>query len=173
MVAQPFLCHLNMTPVSAIVRVVRESTDRWTHRLIVALVRAAWFNASRTLAAWGPRILAILIVVELGLLSPLSCVIHCLVRQILAERHGIVFFLCGEHHEAANALSAAPGAAPTNAPEPVIQITPRAIYELVALTAPLLILTSLLVARLIAPRLYQVTRLNLPPPTPPPRQLYA
>ncbi|NWF79346.1 MAG: hypothetical protein HXY37_04760 [Chloroflexi bacterium] len=120
----------------------------------------------RAIATWTPRLVALLIALELGLLSPLSCVIHCVGQQLLAERPAIAFFLCGEH-------SQTPAAAPLTlfdtSPDPVSQITPRALYEVVALATPLVALVSLLIAVLIALPARRIAPLTLPPPTPPPR----
>jgi hypothetical protein len=137
--------------------------------------QAVFLRLSAILRARTPHLVALLIALELGLLSPLSCVIHCFVQQLLAERPAIGFFLCGEHGQAPLATPADYRAdpftrsAPDPSPTPASTITPCALYELVALASPLLTVVSLLVAMLKflpAPRLVPQI---LPPPTPPPR----
>lgn len=129
----------------------------------------------RALATWTPRLIALLIALELGLLSPLSCVIHCFVQQMLAERPAIAFFLCGEHRLAAPGAQAVPFAAssqratPDPAP-PASTIKPRALYELVALPSPLLTAVTILVAVLQLPPVRRLAPQALPPPSPPPRR---
>lgn len=99
---------------------------------------------------------ALLVALELGLLSPLSCVVHCFIQQLIAEHAPASFFLCGEHHHAAGHAPASP-------------LMPRALYEIVSLAALLLTLVSLLVAVLTIPRARRLVPQTLAPPTPPPR----
>jgi hypothetical protein len=128
-----------------------------------------------SLATWTPRLLALLIALELGLLSPLSCVIHCFVQQLLAERPAIGFFLCGEHGLAPAATPAEQRtdpftrSAPDPSSSPASTITPRALYELVTLASPVLAAVSLLLAVLLLPSAQRLVAQTLPPPTPPPR----
>ncbi len=122
-----------------------------------------------------PRLLALLIALELGLLSPLSCVIHCFVQQLLAEHPAIGFFLCGEHGQAPAATPAEQRtdpftrSAPDPSSSPASTITPRALYELVAFASSLLTVVSLLVAVLLFLPARRLVPQTLPPPTPPPR----
>lgn len=104
---------------------------------------------------------ALLVALELGLLSPLSCVVHCFIQQLLAERAPISFFLCGEH--------APPPSGDSADPAPASPLMPRALYELITLVTPLLVAAGMLVATLVPSPLRRPTRLTLPPPTPPPR----
>ncbi len=136
------------------------------HRLASG-VKASLANKLRH---WVPRLVALLIALELGLLSPLSCVIHCLVQQLLAERPAIAFFLCGEHARAAQDVTVIPTG---QAEAPATTMTPRALYELVSIIAPLLLLSSLLVTLLFLPPARRFAPLTIPPPTPPPRLLHA
>lgn len=117
----------------------------------------------RAATRWWPHAVAVLIALELGLLSPISCVIHCAVQRMLTERPALAFFLCGEHGTlVAPATSEAP-------PGP----TPRASYELLHHTVTLLMAASLLMA-VLAPRPPQRRCPDtLPPPTPPPRLVHA
>lgn len=105
--------------------------------------------------------LALLVALELGLLSPLSCVVHCFIQQLLAERAPISFFLCGEH--------APPPGSDSADPAPASPLMPRALYELITLVTPLLVATGMLVATLAPPPLRRLARPILLPPTPPPR----
>jgi hypothetical protein len=158
---------------------VREYTQNLTG-LSIRLGRglraaAIWAFLRRALATWTPRLIGLLIALELGLLSPLSCVIHCFVQQLLAERPAIGFFLCGEHSLAPVATPADQRVDPFTHPapdpssSPASTITPRALYELVALASPLLTVVSLLVAVLLLPSAQRLVAQTLPPPTPPPR----
>ncbi len=142
---------------SAIVYLVSDTTHNWRQAALVGL------RLRRVATRWWPHAVALLIALELGLLSPLSCVIHCAVQRMLAERPALAFFLCGEH----GTLAAA--ATPDAPPGP----TPRASYELLQCTVTLLTVASLLVA-LLAPHPVQRRRpVTLPPPTPPPRPTQA
>lgn len=140
-------------------------------------LRAAtiWAFLRRALATWTPRLIGLLIALELGLLSPLSCVIHCFIQQLLAERPAIGFFLCGEHGLAPVATPADQHVDPFTHPapdpssSPASTITPRALYELVTLAFPLLAAVSLLLAVLLLPPAQRLVPQTLPPPSPPPR----
>jgi|YNPBryunderm2012_1023409.scaffolds.fasta_scaffold01680_8 hypothetical protein len=133
----------------------------------------------RAVARWTPRLLALLVALELGLFSPLSCVIHCIVQQFVAERAATGFFLCGAYGPAPTAALAAPFADPSPpiahdpSSAPASTFTPRAVYELVALAYPPLIAVSLLIAVLLFRRACRVAGPTLSPPTPPPRLLPA
>ncbi len=129
----------------------------------------------RVLRRWASHVLATLIALELGLLSPLSCVIHCVIQQLLTERSAIAFFLCGEHGRMS---VAAPSVQPANVYDrftpdttstPISTIKPQALYELVSLDSSLITVVSLLVAVLIAPPARRLASLIHMPPTPPPR----
>lgn len=128
-------------------------------------------SVRRAFATWTPRLVALLVALELGLLSPLSCVIHCLVQQVLVERPTTVYFLCGDHGQAPAAQLADPAirADPDPSSTPGSTITPRALYELVALASPLFTVVSLLLAVLLLPPARRLVPLALPPLTPPPR----
>lgn len=112
-----------------------------------------------TLWLWGVRGLAILVALELGVLSPLSCVLHCLIQQWMIERATPNFFLCDLHRDGAIAQEATP----------LTATQPRAVYE----ALPPLYIAALLVVPLLLllTLLHQVWPLSLalPPPTPPPR----
>lgn len=135
-----------------------ETTHNWRPATLAGL----WLR--RLAVRWWPHAVALLIALELGLLSPLSCVIHCAVQGMLAERPALAFFLCGEHGTlAAPATSDIP-------PGP----TPRASYELLQCPLTLLMVTSLLLVAVLAPFPGQRCRpVTLPPPTPPPRPTHA
>ncbi|NCC34933.1 MAG: hypothetical protein EOM24_23420 [Chloroflexia bacterium] len=96
--------------------------------------------------------------------------IHCFVQQLLAERPAIAFFLCGEHARVAQDVSAI---ATGQAEAPTTTMTPRALYEIVSIIAPLLLLSSLLVTLLILPPARRFAPLTISPPTPPPRLSHA
>lgn len=110
---------------------------------------------------WAPRVVALLIAVNLGLLSPLSCVIHCAIIRIFAERPAISLFLCGEHR--AIVVSSAP-----SADLPVAPI-PRALYELLSLPAAVIALAIALIAAVVAGPPRHPSSMTFAPPTPPPR----
>lgn len=143
---------------SAIIYFVSETTHNWRPATLAGL------RLRCVVTRWWPHAVALLIALELGLLSPLSCVIHCAVQRMLAERPVLAFFLCGEH-----GTLAAP-ATPDIPPGP----TPRASYELLQDPLTLLMVTSLLLVAMLAPCPVQRCRsVTLLPPTPPPRLTYA
>lgn len=116
-----------------------------------------------------PRALALIVVLVLGVLSPLSCVIHCYLHDRSVERSALAFFLCGEHAVAVPEdvdLLDRLSIVGTTADEP---LTPRAYYELLA--SPLVLLIS--VVLLLTVLLRQPSPTLIPfvasPPTPPPR----
>lgn len=161
-------------------KVCTQNLADWSLRLdhgLRAVIR--WTFGWRALATWTPRLLALLVALELGLLSPLSCVIHCFVQQLLAERPAIGLFLCGEHSLASAIAPAAPfaGLSPRATPDPtsspVSTITPRALYEFVVLVSPLLAAVSMLLAMLLLPPTHRLVAQTLSPPNPPPRLLPA
>lgn len=125
----------------------------------------AWMCRSLTGGSWRrwamPGVAA-LIAIELGLLSPLSCVAHCFIQQLLAEHAPITFFLCDEHGLAAESGGAAD-------PAPAATLMPQALYELISLAGPLLLAASLLVATLALRPPPRLAPPLIPPPTPPPR----
>lgn len=128
-------------------------------------LRARW-------AAWALRVLrrrsaqaaAVLVALVLGLLSPLSCVIHCAVVEWARSTPEAARFLCGEHARQAPLALTTP---PADEPAPGAP-TPRALYELVlsAVALPALALLATTLA-------LRGTRRSSPPartpPTPPPR----
>lgn len=158
-------------------------TQKLANRLLCLShgLRAAirWTFVRGDLALWTPRLLALLVALELGLLSPLSCVIHCIVRQFVAEGPATGFFLCGEYAPALTTTPAVPFAdpsppvAPDPSSAPISTFTPRAVYELVSPAFPLLIAVSLLLAVLLFRRACCIASPTLSPPTPPPRLLPA
>lgn len=129
----------------------------------------------RALVVRAPQLIALLIVLELGLLSPLSCVIHCLVQQLLAEPPAIGRFLCPAHGGASSGslTHAHAHTAPDSSHPPGSTITPRALYELVWVASPLMAMISVLVAVIGAPPAPRLTPPLFPPPTPPPRRMPA
>ncbi|NJO84660.1 MAG: hypothetical protein HC828_19085 [Blastochloris sp.] len=142
---------------SALHSSVRRCLLRWSRYVPAALQRLV------------PRALALIVVLVLGVLSPLSCVIHCFIQERIAERSALAFFLCGEHAVAVPEdvdLLDRLSIVGSTVDEP---LTPRALYELLLLPLTLLISTILLLAA--APQ-YQSQRTapaTAPPPTPPPR----
>ncbi len=119
--------------------------------------RVPWIG--RGAQRWLPRALGLLIVLELGLLTPLTCVFHCFL-EARAERPAIGWFLCGAHHTSATAAAGA------DAPAPVV---PRAFFELLGPSLLLLPLAGAPVQVLILRATRRHDSLPLPPPTPPPR----
>ncbi len=116
-------------------------------------------------ARWAPGVVALLLVLTLGLLSPLSCIIHCAIRQFLAERPAISYFLCGEHGTL-RASTASTTQLPT-AP------TPRALYEMLSPPIRVIALATVLVFAVAARLPLRPRSLALAPPTPPPRPAVA
>ncbi|NWF78790.1 MAG: hypothetical protein HXY37_01940 [Chloroflexi bacterium] len=116
-------------------------------------------------ARWTPRVVALLLGLTLGLLNPLSCVVHCAIRQFLAERPAISYFLCGEH----GTLRA--GTASTT-PLPTAP-TPRALYEMLSPPTRVMTLAAVLVVAVAASSPLRPRSLALAPPTPPPRPAVA
>lgn len=116
-------------------------------------------------ARWLPHIVALLLVLTLGLLNPLSCVIHCAIRQFLTERPAISYFLCGEH--GTQRVSAASTTPLPTAP------TPRALYEMLSPPTRVIALAALLIAAVAAAAPRRPRSLALAPPTPPPRAAIA
>jgi hypothetical protein len=115
-----------------------------------------------------PQMLALIVVLVLGVLSPLSCVIHCFIQERIAERSALAFFLCGEHAvavpEDADLLDRLSIVGSTT-DEP---LTPRAFYEMLSL--PLLLFSVLvLLTVLIQPLPSTCVPFVGVPPTPPPR----
>lgn len=108
---------------------------------------------------WGTRVVAIVVVLELGVLSPLSCVLHCLIQQWMYEQASPNFFFCDLHLDGTI----------TEEASHLTQVHPRAMYE----ALPPLVVAAVLVVPLILllashhPALLRV--IPLPPPTPPPR----
>ncbi|MGB9634647.1 MAG: hypothetical protein ACPL8I_15010, partial [Chloroflexaceae bacterium] len=84
---------MSFSPESGIVSFVRNGTKNNPD----VAQRIAQLPGTQSVRPWILRTLAVLIAVELGVLSPLNCVIHCLVQRILAERPAIALFLC--HHD--------------------------------------------------------------------------
>ncbi|MFQ3661129.1 MAG: hypothetical protein SNJ69_01915 [Chloroflexaceae bacterium] len=119
--------------------------------------RAAWIG--RGAQRWLLRTLGLLIVLELGLLTPLTCVFHCFL-EARAERPAIGWFLCGVHHTSAAAVAGADASTP---------VVPRAFFELLGPSLLLLPLAGAPVPALILRATRRHDSLPLPPPTPPPR----
>lgn len=130
---------------------------------------------------WVRRLVGLIIAVVLGLLNPLSCVVHCALHgsSAPAEYPGDVHAV----HSHNGALQAVTRDMPANevsrhthtphhAPasdEPLSPSTPRALYELLALDGALLVAITPLAGLLMAPALSILRPLHLAPPTPPPR----
>lgn len=116
-------------------------------------------------AWWAPRAAALLLAITLGLLSPLSCVIHCAILQLFVEPPAISHFLCGE--PGAMRAVTSPAAHLPAAP------TPRALYELLSpptcVSVPTTVqFTTIAISTFVRPRPVALT-----PPTPPPRPSFA
>ncbi|MCS6882707.1 MAG: hypothetical protein RMK84_15140 [Oscillochloridaceae bacterium] len=118
---------------------------------------------------WLPRVLALLVAVELGMLSPLNCVIHCLIQRVLTERPAIAWFLCHAYGWRGALTNMTEPAAPALAPDAVSNLTPRALYELLHQLAPLLVVISMLAGLLVRRPPQGSPSLTFPPSTPPPR----
>lgn len=156
---------MSFLPESGIVNLVRSGTQ---NNPCVAQLRVR-LPGMAGVRLWMLHTLALFIAVELGVLSPLNCVIHCLVQRILAERPAIALFLC--HHDGRRDAPAGmtESTAPAMAPDAVSNLAPRALYELLHQIVPLLVIISLMMA-VLAPRpLQEFPAQTVPPPTPPPR----
>lgn len=112
---------------------------------------------------------ALLIVISLGLFSPLCCVIHSMLHSILTEPPTVGFFLCGPYQPAVATPVNPDERSDTQTPSDDAPLTPRALYELTPFAGPLLIISLLQITNL-APHPFQRLRpLRSAPPTPPPR----
>jgi len=110
----------------------------------------------------GLHALTILVVLELALLSPLSCVLHCLIQEWLISQSATNYFLCVLHPGATTDQTA-------TEPTPIETARPRAIYEsLPPLALALLAIVPLILLVIIIPQSRPPT-CDLSPPTPPPR----
>lgn len=112
---------------------------------------------------WIGRLLTIFVVLELGVLSPLSCVLHCLIHDWLRQSATQNFFFCGVY-PGDEGVQQMP-----ETPAPLAGIQPRAVYEalpplLLAILFVVPLITVLPGVRFLMPATY-----SLPPPTPPPR----
>jgi hypothetical protein len=110
---------------------------------------------------WLGRTLVLLVALNLGLLGPLVCVIHCAIHQRLASPHESSVFLCSGH-------AASRPAAPVPPPP-----TPRALYELVPVALQLLPLFVMAPAPMRPLPMRCLRSITLSPPTPPPRPAQA
>ncbi len=120
----------------------------------------------RQLYRWGEagiHILAVLVVIELGLLSPLSCVIHCFIHDLMRERNSASIFLCN----VPSSSTTLDHKLPTSSP--IETVRPRAVFETLPPAQPtaLVIIVVILLFLLSYPSL--LLRLSGAPPTPPPR----
>jgi hypothetical protein len=106
----------------------------------------------------GVRASALLVVLVLAVLSPLSCLVHCAVLDARQHTYGVAFFLC-DHGDLV------PQAQPTDLPAP---LSPRAVYELVLLALMTLLLVRT-TQQLLRPAPVLFHPWQSPPPTPPPR----
>ncbi|WP_298482257.1 hypothetical protein [uncultured Chloroflexus sp.] len=108
---------------------------------------------------WSTRVVAIIVVLELGVLSPLSCVLHCLIQQWMYEQTSPNFFFCDLRHDGTITDDAAP----------IATVHPRAVYEALPplWVAVLLVVPLILLLASHHPALLRTS--PLPPPTPPPR----
>lgn len=103
--------------------------------------------------------MAIIVVLELGVLSPLSCVLHCLIQQWMYEQASPNFFFCDLRHDGTISEDAAP----------IATAHPRAVYEALPplWVAVLFVVPLILLLASWRPALLRTS--PLPPPTPPPR----
>lgn len=108
---------------------------------------------------WGTHVVAIVVALELGVLSPLGCVLHCLIQQWMAERATANFFFCDLHLDGTITEDASH----------LAKVHPRAMYESLPplVVAAVLVVPLILILALPCPALLRVC--PLPPPTPPPR----
>ncbi|OAN49705.1 hypothetical protein A6A03_06500 [Chloroflexus islandicus] len=108
---------------------------------------------------WGTHVVAIVVALELGVLSPLGCVLHCLIQQWMAERATPNFFFCDLHLDGMITEDAVH----------LARVHPRAMYEALPplVVAAVLVVPLILLLALPCPALLRVC--PLPPPTPPPR----
>jgi len=113
----------------------------------------------------GIHTLAVLVVIELGFLSPLSCVIHCFIHDLLRERNSAGVFLCN----VPSSSTTLDHELPTSSP--IETVRPRAVFETLppAQVTALVIIVVILLFHLSSPSL--LPRLSCDPPTPPPRTL--
>jgi len=127
--------------------------------------KGRWFRQLYRLGERGIHALAVLVVIELGLLSPLSCVLHCFFHDLLREHGQNSIFLC----DAPSSSAIPEHELPTSSP--IETVRPRAVFETlppVQMTA-LVIIVVILLFHLSSPSL--LPRLSCDPPTPPPRTL--
>lgn len=127
------------------------------------LNNSRYYRRLQQLGVWWSRFLSILVVVELGLLSPLSCVLHCLIHDwmLASEATSTSFFLCDtplsvpvDHGEAASI--------------PAKSVWPRAVFEsLPPVVAGILVFFVILLLCVRTPSF--LPGLSYAPPRPPPR----
>lgn len=129
-----------------------EQVRRWSAPPLLALAR------------WAPRLLALIVATTLGLLSPLSCVVHCAIHGRPLGAAQALAHAAGHQHHVEH--PAAPGH-----DEPAAPPAPRALYELASLAVALLIGAGLLARGLRVPPPPALTPVSLAPPSPPPRPL--
>lgn len=110
------------------------------------------------------KLVAVLAVLHLGLLTPLSCIVHCALQPRAADQSALAFFLCGEHHTSAD--TALP------VPAPADSASPRAFYELLRPLLLLTVLPLLPIAWQSSSSLLAALSRREPPPLPPPRSAY-
>ncbi|NTU79054.1 MAG: hypothetical protein HGA45_06585 [Chloroflexales bacterium] len=132
-------------------------------------------------ACWAMRLVALLIVLTLGLLAPLSCVIHCaLIGRSHEDSPSHTLTPTAAHHHAHRhdgALTSAPVEHPADhwpqprADEPDSSRMPRALYEFLNQPMTMLIITSLGFTLLLPWGDTRPSLLFRSPPSPPPRVL--
>jgi hypothetical protein len=110
-------------------------------------------------------IVAVITILHLGVLTPLSCIVHCALQQRAVDQSALAFFLCSEHHT--NADAAIPVAAPADG------ASPRAFYELLCPLMLLAVLPLLPLAWQSSSSLIVALSRREPPPLPPPRSAYS
>jgi hypothetical protein len=125
--------------------------------------KGRWFRQLYRLGERGIHTLAVLVVIELGFLSPLSCVIHCFIHDLLRERNSAGVFLCN----VPSSSTTLDHELPTSSP--IETVRPRAVFETLPPAPPtaLVIIVVILLFLLSYPSL--LPRLSGAPPTPPPR----
>ncbi|MDW8234759.1 MAG: hypothetical protein RMJ54_18465 [Roseiflexaceae bacterium] len=107
------------------------------------------------------QVIAALTALQLGLLYPLNCILHCVFQQqTIYYQSAPVLFVCDHYPDADQA-------APT--PSPPDRPAPQAFYQSLGPVEPAPILPPLRLMWLINQTSLAVLSRSEPPPTPPPR----
>lgn len=106
------------------------------------------------------RVIAALIVLQLGLLCPLFCILHCTSQPQTVYQSAPVLFICDHFPDTDRAAPA-----PSSPDRPA----PQAFYQSLGPVEPALILPLLWLMWLIDQTALAVLSRREPPPTPPPR----